>query len=222
MNFLSHHFFYYQNDPYYNVGLILPDWSRSAAGKRKVEWIDNTQPNGLELSLLKGCKAHYEGDDWFHNCDFFIQVTDLVAKEIGREKAQNGLFAGQRGWFMAHILTEMLLDRLIIEADAYALDRFYSDLRAVPFKEIEAFLLKSGKTDMGRFPLAHKAFIESEFVRFYANAEGLTESLNRVVQRTGQNAFTEEEFNCIRRNIPLWLDYALQIKKPLQMERLSI
>lgn len=219
MNFLAHHFFYATDDPYHNAGLILPDWSRSAEGKRKLEWNRASAERKPFTALWEGCKKHYEADGWFHDCTYFIESTASIEKDLEGLQKQ-GLLLSQRKWFLAHILSEVLLDRLIMERHSRALDWFYADLNGVPFSEIEAFLLESGKDTMGRFPQAHAGFLSSEFLRYYSSYDGLTESLNRVVQRTKQPAFREDEHAAITAFMPVWIDLATAIKKPLQMERL--
>ncbi|HCS21918.1 MAG TPA: hypothetical protein DIW47_15410 [Bacteroidetes bacterium] len=219
MNFLSHHFFYANDDPWHNTGLILPDWSRSAKGRRKLEWMVHQEPAEGHSALWLGCQGHYEADTWFHQCHYFTETTLKIEKDLAKLQ-ELGLFGEQRKWFLAHLLAEMLLDRLIMDRHTDALDHFYGDLRQVPYQDLERFLLQAGKEEMGRFPQAHKGFIESEFIRHYSRHEGLAESLNRVVQRTGQAALNKEEMLCLHAQMGNWLDFANQIKKPLQMERL--
>ncbi len=221
MNFLAHHFFYASDDPYHNTGLILPDWSRSALGKRKLEWERKTQSYSPFIGLWEGCKKHYEADGWFHDCGYFNESTKEIEKDLVKLQSQ-GLLLAQRKWFLAHILSEVLLDRLIIEQFPEALDHFYQDLNQVPLSDIKDFLLESGKESMGRFPQGHAGFLSSEFLRFYSTADGLTESLNRVVQRTNQAAFSKEERQALTSIMPSWIAMAAAIKKPLQMERLSV
>lgn len=218
MNFLAHHFFYATDNPHHNAGLILPDWSRSAEGKRKLEWDSSTEHKPF-MALWEGCKKHYEADGWFHDCQYFIESTALIEKDLALLQ-EDGLLLTQRKWFLAHILSEVLLDRLIMEKHPLALDIFYKDLNAVPFTDIESFLLQAGKDNMGRFPQGHAGFLSSEFLRFYSSYDGLTESLNRVVQRTKQLPFSKEEHQALTASMPRWIEMAAAIKKPLQMERL--
>ena len=181
--------------------------------------MDDLHNGHKEEALWLGCQKHYEADQWFHECAYFKETTEHIEKALARLQ-EEGLFEVQRKWFLAHLLSEMLLDRLIMDRHEAALDHFYSDLRKVPYADIEQFLLRAGKEDMGRFPQGHKGFIESEFIRYYSSFEGLSESLSRVVQRTGQAALTAEEIRALSRSMPDWLDLARETKKPLQMERL--
>lgn len=219
MNFLSHHFFYSNQDSWHNTGLILPDWSRSAPGRRKLDWVSLKSDSDRQGALWLGCLKHYEADDWFHNCNYFKVITAIIEQDLAIMQL-SGLLLQQRKWFLAHLLAEMLLDRLIIDKHSNALDHFYHDLSQVPYTDLELFLLRAGKETMGLFPQAHKGFIESEFIRYYKSSEGLTESLNRVVQRTRQAAFTSSEKEALIAIMDHWLLSASKIKKPLQMERL--
>ncbi|MBI1223581.1 MAG: hypothetical protein GC180_13345 [Bacteroidetes bacterium] len=219
MNFLSHHFFYALDDAWHNTGLILPDWSRNAKGRRKLEWKKSEGSPEFHFRLWSGCQKHYEADEWFHDCHYFLACCEQVESDLGLAQ-QGGLFLGQRKWFLAHLLAEMLLDRLIIEKYPGALDSFYSDLIKVPFRDLKDFLLTSGKIDMANFERSHRGFIESEFIRYYIDDRGLAESLSRVVQRTGQVPLTSDELTSLTLRMPYWIDYASQLKKPHQMARL--
>ncbi|MDX5319839.1 MAG: hypothetical protein LPK45_02135 [Bacteroidota bacterium] len=219
MNYLSHHFFDSLLDPHHNTGLILPDWSRSASGRRKLIWTGKDDDPLHYHAIWEGCLKHYQADDWFHDSPFFLELSAELDRtfEIFQE---DGLFQSQRKWFLAHLLAEMLLDRLIIEKHPGALDHFYHDLKSVAFSDLETFLLQAGKEEIGHFPQVHKGFIESEFMRYYASDRGLVESLNRVAQRTKQVPFTEAEMEALIGQIGNLLDRTEQIKKPSQMERL--
>lgn len=220
MNYLSHHFFYAEEDSWHNTGLILPDWSRSAPGRRQLRWEHHPEAEPKHLELWEGCRKHYEADGWFHDCDYFTRSSNRIEEDLVQLQAK-GLMQGQRKWFLAHLLAEMLLDRVIMDKHPQALDHFYEDLNQVPYADIESFLLAAGKEDMGRFPQGHEGFIKSEFIRHYASDLGIAESLNRVAQRVGQKAFSEDDIKGLVAIIPNWIDFASQQKKPHQMARLS-
>lgn len=218
MNYLSHHFFYSTDDLYHNVGLILPDLSRSAIGKRKVALEAGDHPSEF-LAIQSGCLKHYEADEWFHDCAYFQSLSSLIDESISEQKLE-GKFAKQRSWFLGHILSEMILDRLIIESDEDALNRFYKDLKQADIRQISGFLLQAGKTDTEHFEKVYAGFTSSEFIRYYSTTEGMVESLNRLVQRTKQSAFAPDETEFLSGQMDAWIEKARQIKKPHQMARL--
>lgn len=220
MNFLSHHFFYANQNPWHNTGLILPDWSRSAPGRRKVEWMQDVPPEGINAHFISGCEKHYEADGWFHNSFYFSSLSNAIENELAQERSKSNLFANQKVWFLAHILSELLLDRLIIDKHPHAVNHLYADLNEVSFEDIQAFLLKAGKTEMGAFVQSHHGFISSRFIQYYSQHSGLVDALNRVVLRTGQEKFSELEKEYLLERMESWLQTAHKLEKPLEMGRL--
>ncbi len=218
VNYLAHHFLYANEDSLFNVGLILPDLSRRASGRRKVSLLQQSD-NREWLSLQAGCECHYEADAWFHECDYFSQVSTKIDAWITDQK-RTGLFLMQRSWFLGHILAEMLLDRLIIDAYPHSLDHFYRDLNAVELATLCGFLKAAGKQDTTAFEHMYRGFSESEFIRHYRYNEGLVESLSRLVQRTKQNGFSDSEKDVMIQQLPHWIELAHKTKKPHQMARL--
>jgi len=218
MNYLAHHFFYQLEDAYHNTGLLLPDLSRAARGRRALILTDSWQ--GVELALVQGCAAHYEADDWFHQSAYFKTVSQVISNQLSLYKTSTEGFMKQRTWFLGHILAEMLLDRIIIDKYPEALEHLYSDLNKIEVEVLVAYLLKAGKHDIGRFPEAFTAFRSSEFLKYYAKAEGLIGSLSRVLVRTGQAVLTDNETRILIRHFDKWLQVAYETKKPHQMARL--
>lgn len=219
MNYLAHHFFdRVPDDPLHNVGLILPDFSRSARGRRKLLLANVRSDIYGFASLLKGCHSHYVSDEWFHESLFFHILQDKISR-ILKENAR--LFSKQRPWFVSHILAELLLDRLIIKRFPGSLDLFYSDLQTVDIGTITQFLEACGKSSFEQFTRHYRNFCESKFMYSYSDDEGLVYSLDRVIQRTGQNALDDDAFLFLIKAIPELEHEASRIKKPRQMARLS-
>lgn len=219
LNYLAHHFLYAEDQTLFNVGLILPDLSRRATGRRKVSLLEPSADPDWNL-LQAGCEMHYEADAWFHDCHYFQRVSETMDKWF-TEKKNAGLFLEQRSWFLGHILAEMVLDRLIIDANPDALDHFYSDLKSADLTKICRYLKASGKIDTTPFEQMYKGFTESEFIRYYRDDAGLVESLSRLVQRTKQNGLSEEEKGHLTAQMPEWIELAYKTEKPHQMARLS-
>lgn len=170
--------------------------------------------------LQAGCEKHYEADDWFHDCHYFTVVSESLDQWFTAQKAK-GYFVNQRSWFLGHILAEMLLDRLIIDAHPASLDHFYADFKRADLDLICRFLKDAGKQDTAPFEQMYKGFTDSEFIRYYKEDEGLVESLSRLVQRTKQDAFSDAEKRLLIDKIPHWLSLAYKTEKPHQMVRLT-
>lgn len=193
MNYFSHYFFdRIDGNHYYNAGLILPDFARSAEGEKNIKtqlkFDKEKQPEFHFLN--KGSKAHYATDGFFHNCDFFKHNNQLfedlfIEHQFPRE--------GQRLWFISHILFEMVLDRVLIRLHRGKLDDFYTSLRTVSLQVVIDFLALSGKDGTGRFTQFWKGFLEAQYLQYYLVDDKLVYSLNRILLRTKQPELTEQQ-----------------------------
>lgn len=201
MNYFSHYYFdHKEGNHYYNAGLVLPDFARSAAGEKNINtrliFDEHTQPDFYHLN--QGCEAHYATDGFFHNCDFFHHNNKLF----------DGLFAehqlprqGQRLWFLSHILFEMVLDRVLIRLHLPKLNDFYTSLRTVELSKIIEFLALSGKDGSDRFSKFWNGFLEAQYLQYYLIDEKLIYSLNRVLQRAKQPELSNEQVEILTRII---------------------
>lgn len=209
MNYFSHYYYaHHPSDVYFNVGLILPDFSRSALGARRLKLSEPRAQLHFE-SLRMGCLEHYRADEVFHASTFFNEMEREINQDLKQMNSN-----GQRRWFMAHILVEMLLDRVLMEKDPGALDRFYSDLELVDWNEVGRFLLDSGKTDIEAFVKHQEGFRKYRFIYQYQEAWGMVEALGRVVLRTGQPALGDEFRAQLENQIPNWLERTHKTEKP--------
>lgn len=213
MNYFAHYFFSRNDDAYYNTGLILPDFSRSAEGRRKL-LLEKAPPSAEFSSLKNGCLNHYECDEWFHESSFFKQACSFLEEEL-----KTISLGSQKKWFLAHILAEMLLDRMIIDRFPDELDSFYRDLNHVDWAKIETFLMHCGKSNFDRFHRHQEAFREHKYLYYYKEDQGLIESLDRVSRRTGQEPFTDKAREEMISRCQIWLPFISQLTKPVEMNR---
>jgi hypothetical protein len=219
MNYLAHFFFYRQDSAYHNAGLILPDFSRLAKGRRRLS-LENVPRKPPEMyQLKKGSELHYEGDDWFHTSDFFLSLSRHLGEEFLLMEDRK-LLDGQKKWFLAHVFTEMLLDRVILDAFPETPAGLYQDLEAADLSVLTRFLRYCGKDDFTAFNNYYRLFCDSKYLYDYASDEGLILALDRMTRRTGQAGFSPQARDYLAERLPFWIARVKEQKKPHQMARL--
>ncbi len=193
MNYFSHYYFdHIKDNHYYNAGLVLPDFARSAVGAKNIniQLKFDSEKEPFLYFLNKGSKAHYATDGFFHNCSFFKDSNQLFEDLFIAHKFPR---AGQRLWFISHILFELVLDRVLIGQHREKLDDFYASLKAVNLNSVITFLGKSGKDGTDKFTKFWNGFLEIQYLQYYLVDEKLVYSLNRILQKTKQPELTQEQ-----------------------------
>ena len=180
LNFLSHYFIHHKIDnPYFNLGLILPDLARGSIKKYR-ELNDDFSIN--QRNLFNGCLAHLEDDKKFHSSHFFETGTAICLDAI---KSNADLKNIERKWFLGHILFEMMMDRLLIRHYHGIGKQFYADLNLIDIPELDGFLKKQGLVETDRMCRMFHYFREASYILNYTDNNLFGYSLSRVMMRAG-------------------------------------
>lgn len=190
MNYLSHFIVdRKEGEHYFNTALILPD-----IAKRWVKTFHHPDSSILfstnQHSLLSGCLRHYQRDKQFHASSFFEHyqyVTNELLKSIP--------FTGtvHRKWFIAHILTELLIDRAFVKQFPHLVDAFYDSLCAIDDKELVGFLRLYGVEDTTDFFTFFDHFRSVRYIYYYADTNKFLYSLGRIMMRVGLADFNNTD-----------------------------
>lgn len=188
MNFFSHFFVDHisGNHPY-NTGLLLPDITRGRIdGFRKP--YEKTDTIGQQF--YRGCQAHYYADKQFHGSTFF---TEMSAKALDCLNKAPFSPAVHRKWFIAHILTELMIDRILVGQYRNLLDEFYQSLSTAGDEHLSHFLLYFGMKDIDSFFEFFNHFRSVQYIHYYTDNNKFVYSLNRIVIRAGVGSLSEED-----------------------------
>jgi hypothetical protein len=180
VNYLAHFFFYKEEDnPYHNCGLIFPDWI--AAYKRSRLNPKIVTRNEQEEALYSGIQKHLLADKIFHGSPYFMEYTNgikLLLEESGLDKDKF------RFSFLAHIILEMMIDRLLLLKYTDLGTSFYDNLDACDDDLLVYFAQRNSKVDDGFKTLVEK-FKLHRFLLSYVNTDNFVYSLNRITGRVG-------------------------------------
>lgn len=180
MNYLAHYYFFgRKSDPYYNCGLIFPDWL-GAYGRRK--FIPHIQAEGPGESALKeGILHHYKGDKIFHGSAFFSENAHGIKSILEQTSLDKERL---RFAFLSHLLLEMTIDRLLLKRNRNTGTEFYESLDQCDTNRLLAFAIKNSTCDEGFRELMNR-FKEHRFLLHYIKNDTFVYSLNRIIGRVG-------------------------------------
>lgn len=198
MNYLSHYFFDLEDErPEYLFGIALPDLMGSFNRRYKCpELLDyrNSVPDKL-WSLQEGINKHHEIDGLFHNSSFFNEQTawlSIELKKLELESVQKYYF------FYAHVLLEILLDRILLSEVEGIATNFYQKLDVVQISIIPDYFEFNKKILRPDDFLEHfKEFMEHRYLFMYEKEESVARALGRIHFRLRGDHFSETDLEKI-------------------------
>ena len=185
MNYFSHGA-RFTDRPYFLIGTALPDLlsvvdRRTRLRTKSVEpFADQT---GMpEAETAAGILQHLSDDEWFHRTPAFA-VTSAELTVLFR----NALPAdeGYRPAFLGHILTEMLLDAVLIERRGDLLARYYDAFAEIDAELVEQFVNRMVRTPTDRLRGFIPLFVKERFLEDYGDDARMLTRLNQVMRRVG-------------------------------------
>jgi len=188
MNYFAHGMRFVDR-PYFLAGTALPDWL-SVVDRRVRLRARMVQPfaDGSDspvAQLAAGVLQHLDDDAWFHKTAAFA-VASAELTVLFRDALPSD--DGHRPAFLGHILTEMLLDSVLIDRDPPALADYYAAFdRLDPGIVAESVnRMATQSTDCLRdfIPL----FARERFLADYSNTNRLLFRLNQIMRRVKLNS----------------------------------
>lgn len=187
MNYFAHgrHFV---DRPYLLAGTAVPDWlgvcDRKARVRRRAAAVHCEAPahhGGCEVAeLAEGIVRHHDDDDWFHRTGAFFQVSGTLSTRI-RDFFPDDL--SMRAGFLGHILTEMLLDAVLIARDPSRLGAYYAALDQVDPERVQSAVNAMNRKATDRLAPLVREFRRMRFLEGYGDDDQLVYRLNQVMRR---------------------------------------
>jgi len=183
MNYLAHGYRYVDR-PWFLAGTAVPDWL-SVVDRRLRIRTRHAQPHadgsGSETSeLAAGIVQHLVDDDWFHRTPAFARVSDLLTL---RFRAALPADEGFRPALLGHIVTEIVLDGVLVQRLPGVLDRYYAALARVDPAEVEAAVARVAGRPAPGVAWFVRVFLQERFLADYVDPARLWRRLNQVMQR---------------------------------------
>jgi len=192
MNFLSHYYLDAEDDrPYYVFGIIIPDLLKNFNRRWKVK--KNPQEyEQIELQQIEeGIARHIDVDAHFHNSDFFKENTLFISDTLKKNEIDS---MAKHTYFLAHVILELMIDRLLVKNYPNICEQFYAILNRVEKSNIDLYLNYSNFVqEMNDFSSFFEKFKTSKYIFHYANNENLIFALNKIIERATGNPLSKED-----------------------------
>lgn len=183
MNYFAHGLSHLDR-PYFLAGTAVPDWLSVSDRPVRLRprlldpWIDGSAE--LQSEVAAGAKRHLDDDQWFHATRGFVETTAEMTV-LFRELLAGG--DGFRCGFLGHIVTELLLDAVLIEAFPDRLRDYYDTLSAVEAVQIQTAVNRMAKRPAERLAGFIELFVRERILECYQDDRRLLRRLNQVQQR---------------------------------------
>ena len=167
MNYLSH--YYVANcpsNPNYTLGLLLPDFLRKQTKKFRLANEKIPQLSTSSQYFHKGVLCHYKADELFHSSDFFKKHLTNIQEEWKAYEFEN---LHKYKFFLAHVLLEMMLDRILIQTNPRVCERFYKHLANINKKEYIAYSteMQIPNAISSKIFLDYQVFLKNQYLQKY-------------------------------------------------------
>lgn len=201
MNYLSHYYFDLKDErSEYLMGIALPDLMGSFNRRYKCHEIPEFKtaepavPEDLWV-LQEGINRHHRLDALFHNGTFFDSQTKWLGKEL-KELGFNSIH--KYFFFYAHVLLEILLDRILLEEVPEIADRFYNQLDAVSEELIYSYF-EFNKLILHPEDFADhfQEFMKHRFLFMYAKPDSVARAMGRIHFRLREDHLSEHDLNLL-------------------------
>ncbi len=183
MNYLAHAIRFLDR-PEFVAGTAVPDWLSVADRKVRLRpkhlepW--RGDPDTRLAELASGVWQHLEDDGWFHATRGFAEVTSELAT---RFRAAIGPGDGFRCGFLGHIVTEMLIDAVLIDSDPHRLVDYYRVMDAIDAAFVEQAVNRMSAVPTDRLAHFVRLFQRERILIDYQDLRRLWFRLNQVLSR---------------------------------------
>ena len=176
----------------YVVGTALPDLLPLAADRVRFRLGQLGAETEFEAALAAGVSAHLATDRAFHKTAAFAEASAEVSRLLA-EAAFNGMRV--RRFFVAHVLTEIALDAVLLRAEPERAGRFYDAFAAADLEAAAQWTETVTGRFLPRLPETLARFGRSQYLRQYAEDDGVATGLSNLCRRARQDGFEGENFS---------------------------
>lgn len=183
MNYLAHALRYFDR-PEFMVGTAVPDWlsvvDRRVRMRPKLVEPWTTHADFQLAEIAGGIAQHLWDDGWFHATRGFAEVTSQLAMMF---RNAVGPGDGFRCGFLGHIVTEMLIDGVLIDEDPRRLNDYHAVLDQVDPQLVEHVVNRISVKPTNRLASFIELYRREKILESYQDSQRLLVRLNQVLRR---------------------------------------
>jgi hypothetical protein len=174
------------DDPFFLAGTALPDWMNVVDRKNRIRskraaiFIDDHDSDVARLAA--GIVQHHADDAWFHQTRAFAELSLDFSRRVRLQLPHD---EGFRPHFLGHILVEILLDDVLIAADANRLEAYYHAFDTLDTHAVAVAVERIAPRPAPELSRFIGLFSRERFLWDYADDGKLMLRLNQVMRRVG-------------------------------------
>ena len=183
MNYFAHALKFLDR-PWFAASTGIPDWLTVCdrrvrmRTKHATPFLQDADPT--VVAVAGGVIQHLEDDAWFHTTRTFAE-TSLAITVLARDALDGE--RGLRPSFLGHLLTEVLLDAVLIAQHPQELARYYALLDQIDPQQIEAAVNQMAPRPTTRLAAMIVGYRQARILSDYAEDATLMVRLNQVMTR---------------------------------------
>lgn len=184
MNFLSH--FYLdreiENAPFI-VGVCTPDLVSLYSREIRIKHLPVLPAHSSHyISFTQGIQRHFEADKIFHSSPFFLAEMEQVNHFLNHHFTEIPV---KRSFFVAHVLVELLIDKVLISKDEKLIPDFYQHFHKVGHTHIAEMTQIAVKKEIDNYEAFIQKFLQNQYLYHYSEYDYIIYVLQRIVRRVG-------------------------------------
>lgn len=189
MNLVAH--YYLDRDrvnSYFVVGAATPDllsiYNSSLRIKaRHLKKMSEDQAGRITPPFLAGLYRHFFADGVFHLSPNFKEQTKRISNMLESYFPDLNI---QRKFFIAHIMLELLIDKVLIDENPGILESYYGHFEALqPFRDLRKTSELALGNELPNYEFYMKKFLRRKYLYEYAQFEHIAWVLRRILRRVG-------------------------------------
>lgn len=198
MNFVAHFFLDRDNEsPHFAIGAATPDLlsiynPELRIKQAQIPAIESMELDAAGMDLLAGIERHFEADRIFHSSPLFARETGEISRALSAQFADGEV---PRKYFIAHVLLELVLDKVLIEQFPNLLDQYYRHFEAAaPFLGVQADTGQICRRPLPNYDHFLQKFLENRYLYQYSRWDHIAYVLGRILRRVTieERAFIED------------------------------
>jgi acyl carrier protein phosphodiesterase len=218
MNFLSHYFLDRGHpSSLFAIGAATPDLlsiynERLRIKKHHLKGLDGTVLSESAVTFALGVSRHFQADDAFHSSDFFATQTAWISDELERHFVTK---TNQRKFFLAHVLLELIMDKILINNNKGIIDEYYGHFAvANPFRDVQEFTETISKHPLPNYDHFLDKFLQNRYLVHYSEWDHIIYVLKRILRRASvaDPAFLDD---------PRFVDFLNAVQKGIEKRHLE-
>lgn len=183
MNYFAHAIRFLDR-PYFMAGLAVPDWlsvvDRKSRVRSKTLLAQRDAFSGDDLEVLDGIQKHLDDDQWFHGTPGFFSVMGHIGQQFRQTLPEEDSW---RCGFLGHIVTELLLDGVLIEQNPDELDEYYRIMDQISPPKVHSVVREVATRDPERLAEFIPLYLNERFLEDYIDDARMLRRINQVMKR---------------------------------------